>query len=35
MKQSVGRRFDPERFDAAALNKHLATVSRRLAHGKR
>jgi len=35
MKQWVGRRFDPERFDPAALNKRLATLSRRLARGKR
>jgi hypothetical protein len=35
MKQWVGRRFDPERFDPAALNKRLATLSRRLVRGKR
>lgn len=27
--------LDPERFDLAALNKRLATLSRRRAHGKR
>jgi hypothetical protein len=31
MKKWVGRRFDPERFDIAAVNKRLATFSKRLA----
>jgi hypothetical protein len=29
MKAWVGPRFDPERFDIAAVNKKLATLSRR------
>jgi hypothetical protein len=35
MKQWVGRRFESERFEPAALNKRLATLSRRLARGRR
>lgn len=35
MKQWVGRRFEPERFEPAALNKRLATLSRRRARGTR
>lgn len=30
MKEWVGRRFDPEKFNLAAVNKKLATLSRRL-----
>lgn len=30
MRRWVGRGFDPERFDVAAVNKKLATLSRRL-----
>ncbi len=31
MKVWVGRKFDPEKFDASAVNKKLATLSKRLA----
>lgn len=31
VKEWVGRRFDPERFDAAAVNKRLVTFSKRRA----
>jgi hypothetical protein len=31
----VGRRFDPERFDIAAVNKRLATLSKRLARARK
>jgi hypothetical protein len=35
MKEWVGRRFDPERFDVAAVNKRLATLSKRLARARK
>ena len=33
LKQWVGRGFDPEKFNLAAVNKKLATLSKRLARG--
>lgn len=35
MKEWVGRRFDPERFDIAAVNKRLVTLSKRLARARK
>jgi hypothetical protein len=35
MKRWVGRSFDPEKFDAVAVNKKLATLSKRFAHRPR
>lgn len=35
MKEWVGRRFDPERFDIAAVNERLATLSKRLARARK
>ena len=35
VKEWVGRRFDPERFDIAAVNKRLATLSKRLARARK
>jgi len=34
-KEWVGRRFDPARFDIAAVNKRLATLSKRLARARK
>jgi hypothetical protein len=34
MKEWAPRRFDPEKFDLAAVNKKLATLSKRLQRGK-
>jgi hypothetical protein len=31
VKQWVGRRFDPERFDLAVVNKKLAALAKRFA----
>lgn len=35
MKQWVGRGYDPEKLDVAAVNKKLATLSRKLARRRR
>ena len=35
MKEWVGRRFDPERFDIVAVNKRLAALSKRLARARK
>lgn len=34
MKRWTTRRFDPEKFDLVAVNKKLATLSRRLKPGR-
>lgn len=35
MKEWVGRGFDPEKFDLAAVNKLLVTLSKRLGRGRK
>jgi hypothetical protein len=34
MKVWVGRRYDPEKFDLAAVNKKLATLAKRIGRGR-
>jgi hypothetical protein len=35
MKRWVGKKFDAERFDLAAVNKKLATLSKKVARALR